>query len=106
MTSGTAEQTTLATGTDPTPLIARDEGRAGTRARRPPCSRCLRGPGGGRFEPPAVYVGLIPGRDEEAREQHVRVGEIELLPRRTLEERRDPEVSAALGVDEGREDRG
>jgi len=41
---------------------------------------------------------------EKAREEHVRVGEIELLPRRALEERRDLEASAALRVDEGRED--
>ena len=42
---------------------------------------------------------------EEPRQQHVGVGEIELLARGALEERRDLEASAALRVDEGGEDR-
>jgi hypothetical protein len=42
---------------------------------------------------------------EEPRQQHVGVGEIELLARGALEERRDLEASAALRVDQGCEDR-
>ena len=44
-------------------------------------------------------------RIEEPRQQHVGVREIELLARGTLEERRDLESSATLGIDEGCEDR-
>src|SRR5262249_60338544 len=42
---------------------------------------------------------------EEARQQHIAVGKIELLACGFLEQRRNLEPSAALRVDEGREDR-
>ncbi len=42
---------------------------------------------------------------EEPRQQHVGVGKVDLLAHGAVEERCDLEASAALCVDEGREDR-
>jgi hypothetical protein len=47
-----------------------------------------------------------PFRVEEAGEQHVRVGEIELFARRPVEDGRDLEAASPLGIEKSGEDGG